>query len=146
NSVENFNNETRTGSFTQNGLTIHYTKSAFPTNFTDVLTVNYYDGFYNGEPWPPYKYETVDNEITTEISQLKGLATLNSIRVLGTNTWEHTYTYYDDNLRPIKTVKKNHLGGRTEIDSKLNFKGLPVNTYTYHKRSNTAIEVKIEDF
>lgn len=139
------NNEVNNGSsFNQNGIIVKYTKSAFPLNFSDVLSVNYYDGFYNGEGLPPYKYGS--NSLFVSNERLKGLITLTSIRILGTATWEHTYTYYDDNLRPIKTVKKNHLGGRTEIDSKLNFKGLPENKYTYHKRSNSAIEVKTEDF
>ncbi|MFA7471163.1 MAG: DUF6443 domain-containing protein, partial [Weeksellaceae bacterium] len=148
----NSNNETRksTVQFTQNGLQVYYTKTAFPTTFSDVLTVNYYDKYVSlnvygfGEPESGY-YNS--NQLRKDTNgKLKGMATETHIRILGTNLWEKSVTFYDQKSRPVRTYKRNHLGGYTDIDSKLNFRGLPEETTTRHFRDPNAIkDVTVKD-
>src|SRR5690606_38741684 len=134
------NNETRTPSagFTKNGLAVYYSSTAFPTSFSELLSVNYYDSFQNinmnGAPAP------------SNTSVLKGLPVAASIRIIGSASWEHIYTYYDEKARPFKSYKKNHLGGFTQTESELDFRGKPLQTLTLHKRNPSGIEVKTTDY
>ncbi|MBW7870386.1 MAG: N-acetylmuramoyl-L-alanine amidase [Flavobacteriia bacterium] len=150
-SVNSFgnNNEERkaTVQFTQNGLQVYYTKQAFPTTFTDVLTVNYYDKYVSlsvyGFQEPESAYDPNPRKETN--GKLKGMPTETHIRILGTSQWEKSVTFYDQKSRPIRSYKLNHLGGYTDTDSELNFRGLPLETTTKHLRNANAIEVKVKD-
>ncbi|MCK9236222.1 MAG: hypothetical protein M0P09_07920, partial [Acholeplasmataceae bacterium] len=109
-----------------------------------MLTVSYYDKYVSlnvygfGEPESGY-YNS--NQLRKDTNgKLKGMATETHIRILGTNLWEKSVTFYDQKSRPVRTYKRNHLGGYTDIDSKLNFRGLPEETTTRHFRDPNAIE------
>ncbi|MGB7499673.1 MAG: RHS repeat-associated core domain-containing protein, partial [Moheibacter sp.] len=133
--------------FTQNALQVYYTKQAFPTTFTDVLTVNYYDKYVSlsvyGFQDPESAYDPNPRKETN--GKLKGMPTETHNRILGTSQWEKSVTFYDQKSRPIRSYKLNHLGGYTDTDSDLNFRGLPLETTTKHLRNANAIEVKVKD-
>lgn len=153
NSATNYNNEIRNSSgFTQNGITVHYTKTAFPTSFTDVLTVNYYDNYdsfsLNGltKPTQTLDGKPVRSGANNVDNSVKGMTTASFIRILGTDTWEYNYTFYDKKSRPTDIYKVNHLGGYTKNRSSLDFRGKPLETETLHKRNTSATEIKVQDF
>lgn len=132
-----------------NGVSFRYTNSAYPTttNNFHILTVNYYDDYqYNN---PPTTTPTIveGQEVTT---QLKNLITGSWVRIptiTGETLHEMTQTFYDKKARPIRIYKKNHLGGFTQTDTKLDFIGNTEYTLTKHKRiiGDTELTVR-EDF
>lgn len=69
-----------------------------------------------------------------------GLVTGNKIRVLGTDKWLTTTTYYDAKGRIIQMVGENHLGGKDILTTLYNFSGNVLATYLRHQnpRSITA--------
>ncbi|MCG2611792.1 RHS repeat-associated core domain-containing protein [Flavobacterium sp. SM15] len=126
------------------------TGSSNPFSLTanDVLTKTYYDN---------YAFATnASLTIATDVegdhvaTNLKGMQTGTWVRILdasGNTNGEITYTLYDDKYRPIRTYKKNYLGGYTQVDSKLDFTGKALYTITKHKRLNGDTEIVVrEDF
>jgi len=116
----------------------------FPIAVNEVLTKNYYDSYsFSGAPTFPVSVETV--AATTAV---KGLATGSWVKVLDSQTStsaEISYTLYDNRYRPIRAYTKNHLGGYTQIDSKLDWMGKTLYTITKHKRTNTDTEIRVKD-
>jgi len=139
------NNEERKSSvqFTQNGLGVYYTKTNFPTGFSDILSVNYYDTYEGQAPDLQQLFEHAP--LSDANGQLKGLPVSSFVRVIGTTGWEKAYTAYDSLRRPVGAYKLNHLGGFTLTESELNFKGLPTKTTTAHKSTNNGIQVNVEE-
>ena len=137
------NNETRSANLNVGGININYTNStAYPTTITKVLSVNYYDNytFYDAIPVP-----TDISVLSPPANDLgitsKSLPTANYLAV--TNAagavigWEKTFTFYDTKSRPIRTYKKNHTGGYTQVDQDLDFRGKVVSRSTQHSRGST---------
>jgi RHS repeat-associated protein len=144
------NNETRDNTgFAQNGLTVYYTKTAFPTGSMTILSVNYYDQY-------PSDLVTVPTSIqgetllsaafqTTEQRSTKSLPLASFVKNIDTDNWTKNYTFYDLKARAIGTHSYNYLGGYTKTESKLDFSGVPTETYTYHKRLSTDTEIVIKE-
>jgi RHS repeat-associated protein len=106
--------------------------SAFPSEGDEALTVTYYDN-YNGNSGifqnPSLQFTTeswqttVGAEPFVRFSRVIGQATGSSIKILGTDTWLHTVTYYDKSQRTIQGVTQNHLGGVDRSSSLYDFTG-----------------------
>ena len=152
------NNETQSGSFSQNAHTVYYTKAnAFPKNHTsansDLLTVNYYDKYIPAMlseddvtiPSSVEEENDIRNGDNDENESLKGLPVASHVRVLPDEGWERTYTFYDGKSRPVYTHKVNHLEGMTTVKSKLKFRGMPQYIKTYHKRDGSTLEIETKD-
>lgn len=101
-------------SFTGSGPLFGYTNNAYPfesnegQNITtdNLLTVTFYDDYaFTNEPLPG---RAIPNVI--------GQATGSKTRVLGTDTWLTTITFYDERYRIIKTISENYLGGKDIVD------------------------------
>ncbi|TSE03178.1 DUF6443 domain-containing protein [Aquimarina algiphila] len=122
------------------GTPIYYTKDAYPVSIYKVLTINYYDDYtfdIDGLTNPGTVYgRTID-------TNTKSLPTGIKVRVLDSNDWITTVTYYDDKSRPIYVASKNeYLNTIDIIESKLDFVGKVEETKTTHtKGSNTAIVI-----
>ncbi len=137
--------ETKTTSpITIAGTPVYYTKDAYPVSIYKVLTINYYDDYtfnIDGLTNPGTVYaETID--INT-----KSLPTGSKVRVLDTNDWITTVTYYDDKSRPIYVASKNtYLNTTDVIESKLDFVGKVEETKTIHTKSSNAHIVTVDKF
>ncbi|GGF10657.1 RHS repeat-associated core domain-containing protein [Chishuiella changwenlii] len=132
-SKRTLNNEERTSTvYSNNGTTIYYTNSQFPNGSLTVQTVNYYDNYENLEILP----SAIDNQtvIGASDTKTKGLAVATLTNVLGTATWNKSYTFYDkEYVRPVASHSENYLKGHTSSASSLDFRGKALNTVTKHK-------------
>ena len=116
-------------------LGIYYTNSDFPTSGLEVLTVNYYDNYTFNRAGTGTSVSNVYGVNST--SRLKGLATGSRIKVLGTNNWITTVSYYDEKARPIYVYSKNDFLLSTDIvKSKLDFVGKVEQTTTTHTKTD----------
>ncbi len=136
--------EARIANTTINGKDISYSNTAFPTIHITLLTINYYDN---------YAFDTVGTIIPTNVygqevsTQVKSLATASQVRVLETNDWITTLTYYDVKGRPIYVVSKNEYLNTTDlIESKLDFVGKVLETKTTHTKENNLPIVTTDTF
>jgi RHS repeat-associated protein len=125
---------------------IYYSKIAIPTAITKVYTVSYYDTYVDLP-------SDLNNTLTTSYGVIattntKGLATVNKTRILGTNSWITTVSYYDDKARPVYIYSKNDFLNTTDIvESKLDdFTGKVLETRTTHKKIGKATIVTIDSF
>lgn len=122
------------------GTTIYYTNSSYPTTNLEVLTINYYDN---------YTFDNAGIALTLPTTvlgqnvndQVRSLATASKVRILGTNDWITTLTYYDDKSRPIYVVSKNeYLNTLDFTKTNLNFVGkVLIKEMSHTKDSNTEI-------
>ncbi|WP_299190297.1 DUF6443 domain-containing protein [uncultured Aquimarina sp.] len=125
-----------------NGTRLYYSNTTFPGG-GEIHTINYYDNY------------TFDHNVTnpgivleqTVDTNVKGLATGSKVRVLGTDDWITTVTYYDSKGRPVYVHSTNdYLNTIDIVESKLDFAGKVLETKTTHtKDGNTAI-VTIDTF
>ncbi len=110
-----------------------------------ILTKNYYDNYtYSGAPSPiPSQIEGKDL-----VSNVKGLPTGSWTKVLDAtnpNAAETSYTLYDEYYRPVRMYTSNHLGGYTQVDSKLDWAGKTEYTITTHKYDTNATVLTVRD-
>jgi len=135
------NTETE-GSFQHNGITIYHGKTAAPTAFDRILTVNYYDKYpqYDFNPTFPASIigqPTLTDNASTAGRSTKGLPVMSLVKNIEDDNWTKNYIYYDEKGRSIGSYSINHLGGRTRMDSKLDFAGVVQQSVTTHKRLDT---------
>jgi RHS repeat-associated protein len=153
--VESFGsaNESRaTSSWNNSGMDVYYTKSgAYPneSNFS-ILTVNYYDTYpsYTFNPAFPTVIQGAD--VLTETPDANGLSTkslpvMSLVKNIEDNNWTKNYTYYDKKGRTIGSYSINHLGGRTKVESRLDFAGVVQQSITTHKRLDTETDKVITE-
>ncbi|WP_054508748.1 DUF6443 domain-containing protein [Chryseobacterium sp. ERMR1:04] len=137
--------------FTLNGMQIQYTNNHFNV-LEKVLTVNYYDTYpsYNFNPSFPLTIlgEPILNNVPdTEGKSTKSLSVMSLVKNIEDDNWTKNYSYYDTRGRAIGSYSVNHLGGRTKVDSKLDFAGAVQQTVTFHKRLDTnADRIITENF
>ena len=142
-SIVNFEQKS-ISSFQNNGLTnIYYTNSAFPKTNIKVLIVNYYDNYENtGVTFPIEGYHTIINDVSSK--KLKGLGTTSFVNILGTTTWNKTYSYYDqDYLRSVASEIYYPGSGYTKSYFKLNYVDKPTDNKILHKKSNSSDNERI---
>jgi len=135
------------GGFSNNGLTnILYSNEAYPTSFSKLLSVNYYDN-YNGLGVTPASIDGQAVVGTNEV-KTKGLAVASFTNVIGATEWNKGYTFYDAKyIRPIANQFTNNLGGYTNTASELDFRGKVKKNTSKHKRTSSSTElILVEEF
>lgn len=102
----------------------------YPVQNIEKLTLMYYDS-YSSCPIcqdPNYAFvaeswSQTSNEPFQSVAQVDGKVVGSSVKILGTNTWLNTVTYYNRQGQVIQTIGGNHLGGRDRISSLFDFSG-----------------------
>jgi len=127
--------------FTQNGMQVQYSNNYFNA-LEKILSVNYYDNYPQYGFNPTFPDNIFGDAILKDTSYIEGkntksLPVMNLIKNIEDDNWTKNYIYYDKKGRTIGTYSINHLGGRTKIDSKLDFAGVVQQTVTRHKRLDT---------
>jgi RHS repeat-associated protein len=131
-------------STTIDGTNIFYNNGAYPTSgIVDILSINYYDNYtfdkVNGNSETSYGI--------TPITNAKGLATGGKVRILGTNDWITTVTYYDDKSRPIYVYSHNsYLGTTDKVKTKYGFDGRVLETTATHARTGKSTITIVDYF
>lgn len=152
NNMKGLNNEVRvsTASITLQGLPLFYTKNAFPTGSMTLLSVNYYDAYPIGAPYPVGN--TIQGEPILEdifpagvTQSTRSLSTASFVKNIEDDYWTKNYTFYDRKGRQIGNHSVNHLGGFTITENILDFTGLPQKSFTHHSRQSTGNSVTIEE-
>lgn len=118
------------------GTSIFYSNNVLPNTNIEVYTINYYDD-YNVNLETVLAYQ--DSYGQTLSQNNKGLATINKVRVLETNKWITSASYYDDYARLIYSVSiNNYLGTLDWSKLNLDFVGNIIETTTEHKKEGQA--------
>jgi RHS repeat-associated protein len=129
-----------------------YTNHAFPTDQSkcEYLTVTYYDDyvFLTAQPadWGS-EYAFIDDygAYDTEIlSPVKGQVTGTKTRVLGTDDWIKSTSWYDRKYRPVQAAASNQLNGVDRSFTRYDFVGKVLQTRTIHKADSQEDKL-IED-
>ncbi|SHI47971.1 DUF6443 domain-containing protein [Aquimarina spongiae] len=124
------------------GTTIYYSDNAYPDTKL-IYTINYYDNY------------TFDHNVSnpgtvmgqTVNTNVEGLATGTKVRVLGTNDWITTVTYYDAKGRPIYVHSTNtYLNTVDIVETKLDFAGKILETKTTHTKDSNVAIVTVDTF
>ena len=124
-----------------NGVNLYYTNNVYPQNNLTVYTINYYDT-YNPELSAAFSNPNV--VLGTPVStNTKTLPTGSKVRVLGTNDWTTTVSYYDEKGQPIYVGSRSTYLNTTDIiKTQLDFVGKVLKTESSHtKDSNSPIIV-----
>jgi RHS repeat-associated protein len=134
------------------GMDVYYSVNQGYPQYDKVynfLSINYYDTYPVGAPATPSQIlgENVLPENTQNSSiSTKGLPTASYVKNTEASDygWTKNYTYYDTKGRAIGSHSINYLGGYTKTESKLDFSGVPQETYTTHLRrpNEEAISIK----
>ena len=126
------------------GATVHYNNGAYPiTALTEVLTINYYDDYdfdRAGAPLSAMAFNVASSDET------KSLVTGNKIKVLETEDWITTVTYYDNKARPIYNYSNNtYLNTTNIVTTKFDFGSKPLKSRIAHTRNNSTV-VTLDNF
>ncbi|RMZ60208.1 RHS repeat-associated core domain-containing protein [Chryseobacterium nematophagum] len=147
-----FNNEVRTtSSFINTGMDVYYTKDlAYPQYNYTLLTINYYDSYPSYSFNPAFPTTILGEATMTDTPTIEGLSTkdlsvMKLIKNIEDNGWTKNYIYYDKKGRSIGSYSINHLGGRTQVNSKLDFTGSVQQMVTRHKRLDTDTDRVINE-
>jgi RHS repeat-associated protein len=141
-SLNPLNNEDRVSNpVVIGGMNVYYRNLAYPSTGTILLGINYYDTYPPEAPAIPAtvlgQYTLAQATGADNDASTNSLPTASYVRNIEDTNWTKNYTYYDTMGRVVFTHSINHLGGRTQTESKLDFAGTVQQTITRHKRLNT---------
>ncbi|MGV3642369.1 MAG: DUF6443 domain-containing protein, partial [Adhaeribacter sp.] len=128
-------NESPSSDFTNH----FYTNQAFPmldTANCQVLTVSYYDDYdFNRDTSPDKDFDSISHSFPQRpFYRVKGQLTGSKTRVLGTDDWLWSISFYDDKYRVLQTQTDNHLGGRDVLTNRYDFSGKVLETKLVHQK------------
>ncbi|MDC8006367.1 DUF6443 domain-containing protein [Aureisphaera galaxeae] len=132
-------------SVTIGDMNLHHTNDAYPRFNSEVYTVNYYDDYSQDiNSQIPHPGVFVLNGQSYEITgNTRSLPTGSRVRVLGTNQWITSVSYYDEKARPIYAGTKNdYLGTKDIAKTALDFVGKALRTESTHEKDGTTITTR----
>ena len=131
--------------YSNSGEYLFYNNESYSTPFksSELFTINYYDDYVD---LPAGLSSTITTSFgVTSTTKTKGLPTVSKVRVLETDDWITTVTYYDEKARPIYIYSKNdYLNTIDIIESELDFTGKVLQTNSIHKKTNVD-DIEIND-
>jgi RHS repeat-associated protein len=127
-----------------------YYDATFPLlkDYTDndkfeIIDIKYYDDYdFTSKEWDtdfsgmyssPADLLTHLTEVPQQYGIVRGLATGSKVKILGTDDWLTSVTFYDDDGREVQVQSENHLGGTDVTTTQYNFASQVINTYTKHE-------------
>ncbi|WP_051349304.1 DUF6443 domain-containing protein [Chryseobacterium gregarium] len=120
------------------GMNVYYRNLAYPSTGTVLLGINYYDTYPSEAPAIPAtvlgQYTLGQATGAENDASTNSLPTASYVRNIEDTRWTKNYPYYDTMGRVVFTHSINHLGGRTQTESKLDFAGAVQQSITRHKR------------
>lgn len=110
-----------------------YTNNAYPivSDPNSYLLASYYDNYSTCTPCQDANlqfvasesWQTTSNEPYQKFDRVLGKIVGSSIKILGTNNWLNTVSYYNRQGQTIQTIGTNHLGGRDRVSTLVDFSG-----------------------
>ncbi|HAS42994.1 MAG TPA: hypothetical protein DCS93_21115 [Microscillaceae bacterium] len=136
--------------------TYFYLNQTFPNNNIEVLVIKFYGnyGFLQGNPntvnteaynlkYIQYTNGEVNNPVQNH-TDLSSIPTGEKIRVLGTNQWLTTVSYYDDRGRVVQSAAQNHLDGIDRTTTEYDFAGNILTEYISHTNPSSSISKTVK--
>lgn len=123
--------ETYSGSGSNEG----YSNESFPTNYGQVLTVNYYDDYTFPNSSAFGALPVIRSEMTR--SHLTG----SKVNVPGSTAMLLSMTFYDNYGRVIQTRSQNHLGGADSVINTYSFTSELLTSTRYHSSPGSSVTV-----
>ena len=122
---------------------IGYTfNQSYPAVLEEGLrTITYYDDYdfinYNGwdQEAHAYDYNGTD-KLTRPVGQVTGAKT----KVIGTDQWLNSVSYYNDRYEVVYSVSENHQGGVDKISNRYDFSGNLMSSHHTHNDDLTIVE------
>lgn len=145
------NNVTRTSivGFTNGIMDVYYDNgtSNHPNNITKLLTVNYYDSYLIGDPFPTlvFNQTVLPSDAQQYGKSTKGMPVSKFVKNIEDDSWTKIYLYYDLKGRNVREFTSNYLGGYTNVERQLDFSGTVQQSLTQHKRLSTDPEKTIRE-
>ncbi len=129
-------NESYNGSTTNHG----YTNAVWPTSGVEIMAATYYDNYnflsisgWDGEG-NDYSYQNPGTPYESSyFANVKGQVTGSKVKLLNTQKYLNTVTYYDDRYRPIQVISENHKGTLNRVSNRYDFTGNLLDSKTEHE-------------
>ncbi|KAA8482589.1 RHS repeat-associated protein [Arcticibacter tournemirensis] len=113
-----------------------YTNRTFPTSYSKLLSVNYYDDY-------TFPGSTTFGALPVARSRMiKSLLTGTKTNVLGTTTMLTSLTFYDDDGRVMQVKSQNYRGGVDSVLTTYTFTDQPETVTRYHTSPSNSVTVK----
>ncbi len=136
------------GSDTIDNINIGYSVRSYVNQALKLLTVNYYDRYlWPGGPSSPAATSQVYNQLLMQVPKSSPVGSWARVLTDENGTaGDMSYTNYDRKGRVVRSRTNNYLGGYTQVNTKLDFDGNVLETYTTNRRSASDNSVEAYDF
>ncbi len=142
NSQGTFNENRVPEALTIGDISLYHNNKVIPLTNIEVYTVNYYDNYPQdiASVIPDINSFTLAGQTYTTTDNTTSLPTGSRVRVLGTNQWITSATYYDDKARPIYMASTNdYLNTNDDVKTALDFVGKTLATESTHTKDGVSI-------
>ncbi|HVI46815.1 MAG TPA: DUF6443 domain-containing protein [Chitinophaga sp.] len=121
---------------------------SIPGQALTYLTYTYFDAYnfpgvaspLSGDFSKPQAGSNPYAEPVTGVSSMTmGMETGSRVRILNTNQWLTTTTYYNNKGRPVQIIRDNATGGKETITSLYDFSGKVLSTYLRHTNPHSSL-------
>ncbi len=144
NAQVDFNEVRSTSTTTIDDATLHYSNNVYPNIGIEVYTINYYDTHptdISAQISNPEVFELAGTNHYIS-NNTKSLATGSKVKVLDTNDWIISATYYNDKAQPIYIGSVNeYLGTKDIVKTALDFVGKTIENESIHKKNGPTITI-----
>jgi RHS repeat-associated protein len=127
--------------------------AAFPTDNTEKMVVTYYDSYANCSfcstpefSFNPETWTGISNEPFNAFYRVKDKAVASSVKVLGSNQWLNSVTYYNRQGQAIQTISSNHVNGIERHSTLPDFSGKTLRTLTTYTGMSVPVSTILRRF